>query len=736
MKCFNKLLQKFRNPGRRVKVPTILQMESTECGAASLAMVLAYYGRWVPLEQLRAECGVNRDGSKASNIMRAALHHGCEAHGYRWEAVNIREQEEYPLIIHWEFKHFLILEGIIGDNVYLNDPAIGRRTVPWEEFLTSYTGIAIALKPAAGFRPQGQHYRFWKDLAGKLWKDRHGVAFFALLGLCMVFPGLAVPVINQIFLDEILTGRHREWMANLCIAMTVAFFVSAAMTWLRTSILTKWQRKLALSDSSGFFWHLLKLPMDFFHQRYTAEVAGRIAMNGQVAAVLSGTAATAVLDAFVALFFLLLLFQYNVLLTLFGILFMFINVAVLMLTRKRITDISMRIQQDEGKEYGTAINGLTMIDSIKANGTEADFFMKWAGYRARVLEGVQKSQLWMMSVNLVPALLAGLNGAIIMTFGGFSIMDGAMTAGMLIAFQHLMISFQAPVRKLIGLHTKLKATEMQMQRLNDVRRYDVDRLNYPDDEELSEENFPKTRLSGELEMKAVSFGYSPLEKPLIAGFDMHLKPGRWVAVVGASGSGKSTLAKLITGLYEEWSGEVLFDGLPRREIPHAVMVASIAFVDQDIFQITGTVRENITLFDDSIRQMDVVRAAEDACIHDDILQLSGGYEAMVAEGGVNFSGGQRQRLEIARALAKNPKLLVLDEATSALDPVIEERVLANIRHRGCACVVIAHRLSTIRDCDEIIVLENGRIAERGKHRDMIRHEGAYSRLIHEQEASE
>ena len=736
MKWFKGLLQRFQKAGHRVKVPTILQMEATECGAASLAMVLAYYGRWVPLEQLRAECGVNRDGSKASNVMRAALHHGCEVHGYRWEAANIREQKEYPLIIHWEFKHFLVLEGIIGNTVYLNDPAIGRRIVPWEEFLTSYTGIAITLTPAAGFCPQGHHYRFWNDLKGKLWRDRHGLAFFVLLGLCMVLPGLAVPVINQIFLDEILTGRHRDWMTNLCIAMTVAFCVSGAMTWLRSSILTRWQRKLALADSSSFFWHLLRLPMHFFHQRYTAEVAGRIAMNGQVAAVLSGTAATAVLDAFVALSFLLLLLQYNVLLTFFGVLFMVINVAVLMFTRRRITDLSMRIQQDESKEYGTAINGLTMIDSIKANGTEADLFMKWAGYRARVLDGVQKSQLWMMSVNLMPALLAGLNGALIMTFGGFSIMDGAMTAGMLIAFQHLMMSFQAPVRKLIGLYTTLQTTEMQMQRLNDVCRFEVDRLNYPDDDAIPEKIFSKNRLSGELELRDVSFGYSPLEQPLISGFDMHLEPGRWVAIVGSSGSGKSTLAKLITGLYEEWSGEVLFDGLHRRRIPRDVIVASIAFVDQNVFQITGTVRENITLFDDSIRQRDVVRAAEDACIHDDILQLGGGYDAPVAEGGVNFSGGQRQRLEIARALAKNPSLLVLDEATSALDPVTEEKVLDNIRHRGCSCVIIAHRLSTIRDCDEIIVLENGRVAERGKHRDMIQHKGAYSRLIHEQEASE
>ena len=717
-----------KKQGARVKVPTILQMEATECGAASLAMILAHYGLWIPLEKLRAECGVNRDGSKASNVMRAAKARGCEVHGYRWEAESIREEQDFPLIIHWEFNHFLVLEGIIGDKVYLNDPGMGRRTVLWKDFVTSYTGIALTIRPTAEFKPAGHRYNVFKAVSAKLWEDKWGMTFLLLLGLCMIVPGLASPVFSQVFLDDILTGKHRDWMANLCLAMTLSFIVSAVLTWLRAVLLTRWQRKLTLADSSSFFWHLLRLPMQFFHQRYAAEVAGRISMNEAVAGVLSGSAATAVLDAFVALFFLLLLLQYNLLLTLIGIVFMAANIGVLMLTRRHLTDLAMRIQQDAGKEYGASINGLTMIDSIKANGNEGDFFMKWAGYRAKVLNGMQETQLWMLSVTMLPNLLGGLNGALIMTFGGFSIMDGAMTAGMFVAFQHLMGSFQAPVGNLTGLYTSLQSTEMQMQRLNDVRRYEIDDLNYPQE---NRKNFPKQRLSGDLELKDICFGYSPLEPPLLTNFNLHLQPGHWVAIVGASGSGKSTIAKVITGLYEEWSGKLTFDGIPRRQVPRSVITTSLAAVDQDVFQITGTVGENIALFDRSLRQSDIVRAAKDACIHEDILQLEGGYEAQVSEGGLNFSGGQRQRLEIARALAVNPSILILDEATSALDPITEEKVLENIRHRGCACVIIAHRLSTIRDADEIIVLEHGRIVERGRHRDMIKHDGPYRHLIEE-----
>ena len=727
---FSERIRQFFFGKHRVKTPTILQMEATECGAASLGMVLAYYGKWLPLEKLRLECGVTRDGVNAKNILRAARRLGCVAKGFAGKPEVLRGKE-FPLILFWEFNHFVVMEGVENDTVYLNDPALGRRKVSWADFLTSYTGIYLNIRPGEDFVQEGHPYNVAKAIAEKLAEDKWALLFILILGLCMVIPGLAVPVMNQIFIDDVFSMKHPEWTTKLLLAMAAAAILSGVMNAMRAIVLTYWQKKLTLADSSSFFWHVLRLPVTFFQQRYAADVASRIQFNEANAEVLSGQAATALLDMFIALFYLGLLVQYSVPLTLVGVSFSFVNLAVILYMRRNMTDLTMRIQQEKGKEYGVLMNGLMMIDSVKACGSEADLFGKWAGYAAKALVANQEMQIWSLKVRLLPTLLAGISGALVMTVGGFSIMEGLMTAGVYTAVNSLIAKFQEPMQKILALSDVIRTTEMQMQRLDDVKRYPIDSLNYPDETQTI--TFTGTRLSGELTMRDVSFGYSPLDPPLLENFNLSLTPGRWAAIVGASGSGKSTLAKLASGLYEEWSGDVLFDGVKRREIPRAVLVSSIATVDQDVFQISGTVRENLSLFDKSVPKEDIVLAAQDACIHDDILRLAGGYEAEVAEGGLNFSGGQRQRLEIARALAGNPSILILDEATSAIDPMTEQKVLANIRRRGCTCLIVAHRLSTIRDADEIIVLEKGKVAERGTHREMMMHDGPYRRLIEEKE---
>ena len=724
--------------GLRVKTPTMLQMEPVECGAASLGIVLSYFGLWLPLEKLRSVCGVNRDGSSMGAIFRAARNFGCTAHGYRWSIETVRSSTEaYPLILYWEFTHFLVLGGIIGDKVDLNDPAVGHRSISMEDFRSSYTGIVLSIKPGPEFRPAGHSYSVVRVLYDKLQQDPWAVVFILFVGACLIIPGLAMPAFRQIFLDDVLTGRHGDWIFNLLVGMALSAFVTGVLTGLRAWCLTRWQKRLTILDSSRFFRHLLQLPMNFFQQRFSSEIASRLSFHGSIASVLSDSAATAVLDLLVAVFYLLLLFHYSAPLTVVGIGFSLFNAAVFFYLRKRLVELSMRVQQDIGKEYGTAMNGLMMIETLKSNGSEADFFNKWASYHTKVLIGSQETQMLLQSSTMIPLLLSGVNTALIMTVGGFSIMEGVMTVGIFVAFQNLMGKFQEPMNRLLGLGQSLQTVEMQLKRLDDVYRYEIDRLNFPKAEEQPPEGSPQlTRISGKLTMRGVNFGYSPLKEPLIADFSLNLEPGGWVAVVGASGSGKSTIAKIVTGLYEEWSGDVLFDGIPRRDIPRTNLINSIASVDQEIFLLSGTVRDNITLFNPMIPQSDVVRAARDACIHDDIMRLDAegsgsGYNALVSEGGSTFSGGQRQRIEIARALAMNPSLLVLDEATSSLDAVTEERILTNIRRRGCSCLIIAHRLSTVREADEIIVLSKGRIAERGKHAELMKKNGVYAHLIEE-----
>jgi ABC-type bacteriocin/lantibiotic exporter with double-glycine peptidase domain len=497
---------------------------------------------------------------------------------------------------------------------------------------------------------------------------------------------------------------------------------------LRFWCLAKWQTKLTLAGSATFFMHVMKLPIVFFQQRFSGEIATRVDLNEQVAGVLTGEAATAALDFLVAIFYLALLLQYSVWLTLVGVFFSLLNFLLMVFVRKRLAELSLKNQQNSGKTMGIMVNGIQIIETLKANGNEADFFSKWAGYNAKYVQGQQEAHLASQAMIVGPALLNAINTALIMTVGGFQIMDGVMSAGVFIAFRSLMANFQTPLAKIMNLGGTLQQTEMQMQRLNDVLRYETDKVFYP---EQPPADIGKSRLTGLVELQNVSFGYSPLDPPLIENFNLTIEPGRWVALVGKSGSGKSTVAKIVTGLQREWSGKVLFDGKERTELPGSVVLNSIASVDQDIYLFSGSVKDNLSLFDPAIPRGDIVAAARDAAIHDEIIRLDESYDHKIDEGGANFSGGQKQRLEIARALACNPSILVLDEATSALDPITEEIVMTNIRRRGCACIMAAHRLSAFRDCDEIIVLERGKIVQRGTHSDMIEAGGPYRDLVME-----
>jgi len=715
-------------PQGRVRTPTILQMEAVECGAAALAIVLAHYGRWVPLEELRVACGVSRDGSKASNVVKAARTYGLDAKGFKREPLSLRAVRP-PMILHWNFNHFVVLEGIRKGRVYLNDPGTGPRVVTEEELDQAFTGVVLTFAPGPDFLKRGDAPSLIPALKTRLAGTKVALAFVLLAGLALAIPGMVVPVFSKVFLDSVLLGGHREWLPPLLLAMGVAAMLLGALTWLQQSYLLRLETRLAVGGSSRFLWHVLRLPSEFFSQRFAGDISSRVAINDRVAQLLSRDLATNGLGAVMIVFFAVLLFQYDVVLTLVGIGVVSLNVAALKYISRRRVDGNRRLVQDQGKLLGTAIGGLQTIETLKATGGESDLFARWAGYQAKVVNGRQDLERYTQLLDAVPGLLSALNSALILGIGGVRVMNGSLSVGGLVAYQLLMAAFIAPVTRLVSLGGKLQTVEGDMNRLDDVLRYRVD----PGAAAGLAGEVPAAgepaKLAGSLELRQVSFGYSRLDPPLVEGLNLMIKPGSRVALVGGSGSGKSTIARLVTGLYQPWEGEILFDGQPRSAISPAVLASSLATVDQNIFLFEGTVRENLTLWDTTVPLAEVVAAAKDASIHEDVAARPGGYDSPVEEGGANWSGGQRQRLEIARALVGKPSILVLDEATSALDPTTESQIDERLRRRGCTCLLVAHRLSTIRDADEILVLDHGKVVQRGSHDQLRAVEGPYSRLI-------
>ena len=711
--------------GKRVKTPTVLQMEAVECGAAALGMILEYYGRIVPLEELRVVCGVSRDGVKAVNVLKAARSYGLEATGFRKE-ISALQESQFPVVVFWNFNHFLVVEGYRRGKFYLNDPARGPYTVTEEEFDQGFTGITLEFAPGPDFEKGGEKRTLWPALAARLRGSWGSLVYIVLATLGLAMLGLLTPAFIRVFVDQFIVAGVRSWLPILFISMLLTGLSISAFTWLQQHYLLRLETKLAISMSGRFFWHVLRLPVDFFNQRYASEITARVGINDRVSQLLSGQVATNLLNAALVVLFLGVMYRYDPVLAILSTAVALINFLVLRaISRKRI-DINQRVLQEEGKLMATSFNGLQMIETLKATGGESDFFARWGGHQANAISARQELNASTKGLATVPTILAAGNLALLILVGGMRIMNGQLTFGELFAVNALLSFVTVPINQIVSLGTRLQETEGDIARLDDVLRYPADPQTLAPTITLDEDG---RKLSGRLELRDITFGYSPLADPLIENFNLTIEPGARVALVGSSGAGKSTIAKLVAGIYEPWSGEILFDEQPRHEIPRARLTSSLAIVNQDIYLFEGAVRENVGMWDESIPHADVIRAAKDATIHEDVTARPGGYDSLVAENGKNYSGGQRQRLEIARALVNNPTLLVLDEATSALDPITEKIIDDNLRRRGCTTLIVAHRLSTIRDCDEIIVLEDGKVVQRGTHAEMIHSDGPYANLI-------
>lgn len=706
------------------KVPVILQMESLECGAASLAMVLAYYKKFIPLEQLRSDCNVSRDGSTAKYINLAARHHGLEAKGYRMSAEKLKEQTEFPMIIHWNFNHFVVLCGFKRNKAIINDPAAGRTSVDMEEFDRSFTGIALKFKPSESFVPSGKPKSVFSFIKNRLKGCAAPLTFVLTMGFIISILELVKSVFYKLYTDEVLIDGTSDKMHPLMTAMMIVLFVGFIAEILKNTYLTKLQAKMSISSSSSFMWHILRLPVEFFSQRFAGDISSRQQSNNSIADSLCTQLAPVLLSVVMIGIYLAVMIYYSTSMAMIGIVLAVINILIMRMTSRHNANAAKSIQRDSGKLSGIMIAAVSMIETIKASGAESEFFEKISGYQNKYNNSMLYLRRRNTMTGIIPQILSGFSTGAVLIIGVYNIFSGNFTIGALMAFQSFMNLFLSPVGSLVNSIQVFQDMSGSMERVEDVMNYKTD-VDF--DPVISAKEYEK--LSGEVELKGISFGYSALAPAIIENFSLKAKKGSMTALVGGSGSVKSTLAKIISGLYPQRSGELLFDGKPLKEIDRYVFTGSVAVVDQNISLFSDTIKDNITMWDSTIPEEIIVQACKDACIHDDIMVLKDGYDSLIAEGGGNFSGGQRQRLEIARAFAAQPSIIILDEATSALDPTTEKLVMDAVKRRGMTCFVIAHRLSTIRDADEIIMLEYGKEAERGTHSQLIEKDGKYAALV-------
>lgn len=706
-----------RKQAKVKKVPVMVQMETVECGAACLSMILAYYGKWLSLEQLRTDCGVSRDGSNARSIVLAARRHGLDAHGYRADIDHLANMS--PAIIHWNFNHFVVFKGFKDGLAYINDPAIGSMAVSMSDFSRSYTGVAITATPTADFKPQGHQTSILNYVRKNIQGVSDAFIFTLIMGVLTSFVGMLYPFFSQVFLDHIITGKNSQWTTPFFIGMASLVVFNFLIALLDNIYGRRFSGSMSLKGNTRFLWHALNLPMEFFTQRYVGDIVQRQSLNETIATTLVRILAPYAVNTLLILVYIIIMAHYSLLLTTIGLLALAVNIRREVRESELRNNLAKAMEQTEGKFFGITMSCVENIESIKAAGAERGFFDFWAGNFAR-----RNNQEVAFEARTFSAYVFDhVCNAMVLILGAALILQGEFSIGMLMAFQGFMTEFMRPVKGLMNGATTVIELRSQMERIDDVMAYPLEERNNT----LADDNSCKMR--GKLEMRNVTFGYSHTAEPLIKDFTMTLEPGKSVAIVGLSGCGKSTIAKLVAGLYDPWSGDILFDGKKREEISHEEFVNSVAVIDQNVVLFDDTIAENLKMWDHSIEDFTMTMACIDSGIRDDIISRPRGFNTRLVRGGGNFSGGQRQRMEIATALAREPVLLVLDEATSALDTVMERDVMHNIRQCGASTIIIAHRLSTVRDCDEIIVMDHGLIAERGTHDELMAQNGIYKGLM-------
>ena len=719
---------------RRSRVPTVIQMEAVECGAAALAMILAYHGRNVPLQTLRDACQVSRDGTTALQMAKVARGYGMSAKG---ASKDLHELDTLatPFVAYWSFYHFVVVEGWDSTWVYINDPAMGPRRVSWDEMDSNFTGIAIDFEPTSEFERGGKRRSLVESLRAHLGPYKRALAFATIVGVFATIPGIAAAGFLSFFINRVISAASTGIVVGFMAAVVLAIVAQATLGWIQRRTMLSITTDFTTSLAAEMTWRVLRLPMRFFTQRQPGEISWRLQMPAMVSMLLAGPLPSAITGLISIVLYFVAMLVLSPVAAVAALVIGVLNFAILRAMARRQTERQELLMQEEGKLSAVVASGLSAIEFIKATGAEQELFTRFGGQSARVVSVRQETAAANQVFATLPSFLNILASAAVLGIGGFQVLNGDLSLGGLVALQVLAAGFLAPFGLLVQVGNSLLQFRAVLPKIDDVLEQEPEtdglRSSVPvaTAGDTTEPTPVAAKLQGHVEFRDVVFGYNPGGPPLLKGLSFTVEPGHRIAFVGTSGAGKSTVSRLLTGLERPWSGTILLDGVPRDEIPGAVLSSSLALVDQSILLFKGTVRDNLTLWDPSIQAGRATVAAQDAHIDDVITSRPEAYESAVDEGGRNFSGGQGQRLEIARALALDPTILVLDEATSSLDALTEVRIDNELRRRGCTTLVIAHRLSTIRDADLILVLDKGAVVQSGTHDELLQVDGLYRTLV-------
>lgn len=713
------------------RTPTFFQMEMVECGAASLGIILSYYKRFIPIDELRIDCGISRDGCQADNIITAAAKHGLDAEGYEI-AVDDFEEDDLPFIVFWRYNHFIVVEDFNSQSVYVNDPALGHRKIPIEQFKNEYSGVAIILKPTKDFSKKGQAKHSLTQIYSYLKNEPVAIAYLFLIGVLFSLLGLISPIFGKMFVDYYLVDFTQSILNLIVIGLSVTLLLTLVLSYIQNHYLIRFQNKLTIAHSDYFLQHIIKLPLDFFAQRYVGDIAFRMQVIRPTIAYITSSIIQASTQCSLIVIYLCFLLYLNWQIAIIVIAISTINVFALSLIVSTKKEKSMQLTVDLAQFYSTSYSSFKIMHSIKASGAEQEAFRKMAGSQAKVANSVHELDEKSTIISIIPSILNMIASAIILIYGAIQIINGTMSVGTLIAIQVITVGFMSPIIFLIQIASQLQDMSGNLAKLDDVYGHKIDPqvdLSYfTSSGRLSLESKPK--LSGHIEVRHLSFGFNTIAKPILDDINLTIYPGEHVAFVGLSGSGKSTLTRLIANLYTPWSGDILIDGKRLSEINRLILANSLAVVEQDVILLNGTLRDNFSIWEDlTVSDKAIILAGKDACIHDEISSRENGYDTNVDDNGINFSGGEKQRIDIARALLLEPNILILDEATSELDPIVENTIYDNIKKRGCTTIIVAHRLNTVRNADRIFVFDQGKIVQVGTHDELFSQPGIYERLM-------